>query len=76
MGKCAYCDKTAGIECFDGDEPMMVCQEHADEYWPIPRPPCIGNDPLCPCQDGDVCHYVDWKGTKAMPIPHADPTDT
>lgn len=20
---------------------------------------CIGLDPLCPCQDGDVCHYKD-----------------
>lgn len=19
--------------------------------------PCIGSDPLCPCQDGDLCHY-------------------
>lgn len=18
---------------------------------------CIGNDPYCPCQDGDLCHY-------------------
>lgn len=33
--------------------------------------PCLGHDPLCPCQDGDICHYVDnpWDGTKAMPIP-------
>lgn len=21
------------------------------------RKPCIGNDPTCPCQDGDMCHY-------------------
>lgn len=21
------------------------------------RPACIGNDPFCPCQDGDLCHY-------------------
>lgn len=20
-------------------------------------PPCIGRDPLCPCRDGDPCHY-------------------
>lgn len=19
---------------------------------------CIGNNPTCPCQDGDACHYV------------------
>lgn len=32
------------------------------------RKPCIGNDPTCPCQDGDLCHYVDdpVTGTKAM----------
>jgi hypothetical protein len=23
------------------------------------RQPCIGDDPLCPCQDGDACHYRD-----------------
>lgn len=30
--------------------------------------PCIGNDPTCPCQDGDVCHYVDdpITGTPAL----------
>ena len=28
--------------------------------------PCIGNDPLCPCQDGDMCHY---RGPDAWPIP-------
>lgn len=32
--------------------------------------PCIGDDPLCPCQDGLPCHYKDAAdGTKAMPIP-------
>lgn len=32
--------------------------------------PCIGGDPTCPCQDGDLCHYVDdpVTGTKAMQI--------
>ena len=28
---------------------------------------CIGNDPTCPCQDGDLCHYVDGPDTKAWP---------
>lgn len=31
-----------------------------------PAEPCIGNDPLCPCQDGDACHYRDVGKTKAM----------
>jgi hypothetical protein len=33
--------------------------------------PCIGNDPLCPCQDGDACHYKDTPKTKGWPIPAA-----
>ena len=34
----------------------------------VPQPPCIGNDPACPCQDGDLCHYKDSPDgkTKAM----------
>lgn len=28
--------------------------------------PCIGKDPTCPCQDGDMCHY---EGPDAWPIP-------
>lgn len=35
----------------------------------VSREPCIGRDPLCPCQDGDSCHYVDTEDTKAWPIP-------
>lgn len=33
--------------------------------------PCAFGDPFCPCQDGDVCHYVDdpETGTKAMAPP-------
>jgi len=31
--------------------------------------PCAGNDPLCPCQDGDACHYRDSGETKAWPVP-------
>jgi hypothetical protein len=33
-----------------------------------PAQPCIGNDPLCPCQDGLACHYKDAGKTKAFPI--------
>jgi hypothetical protein len=36
---------------------------------------CIGDDPLCPCQDGDACHYRDAGDgktfTRAMPVPGA-----
>jgi len=35
--------------------------------------PCIGKDPRCPCQDGDACHYKDCGGTKALPVPVAQP---
>jgi len=31
--------------------------------------PCIGGDPYCPCQDGDLCHY---RGPDAWPIPRRD----
>lgn len=34
--------------------------------------PCLGDDPYCPCQDGDACHYLPLKedGTPAMPLPY------
>ena len=38
--------------------------------------PCIGKDPRCPCQDGDACHYKDCGGTKALPVPVAQPEPT
>ena len=28
-----------------------------------PPPKCIGNDEHCPCQDGDVCHYIGTAAT-------------
>lgn len=31
--------------------------------------PCRGRDPLCPCQDGDLCHYVSDAETPAWPLP-------
>lgn len=40
---------------------------------PQPERHCIGNDPNCPCQDGDPCHYRDHGDTKAMPIPQPQP---
>lgn len=33
---------------------------------------CIGNDPGCPCQDGDACHYRDIPGSPGWPV-QADP---
>ena len=30
--------------------------------------PCLGGDPLCPCQDGDSCHYRDTKKTKGFEL--------
>ena len=35
----------------------------------VPPASCIGRDPVCPCQDGDPCHYRDTTTTKAMSIP-------
>jgi hypothetical protein len=34
--------------------------------------PCKYGDPLCPCQDGDQCHY---EGPHAMMPPHPKPGD-
>jgi hypothetical protein len=30
---------------------------------------CIGRDPLCPCADGDACHYRDTPTTKGWSVP-------
>lgn len=32
------------------------------------NPKCIGDDPMCPCQDGDPCHYRDHGETKGMAV--------
>jgi hypothetical protein len=50
----------------DGDL-LYAAPQQADE-----REPCIGNDPACPCQDGDPCHYRDTETTKAWPVPQVD----
>lgn len=34
---------------------------------------CPFGEPSCPCQDGDVCHYVAYRGTVALPPPPARP---
>lgn len=38
---------------------------------------CIGLDPTCPCQDGDVCHYVDdpKSETLAWPVSTTEPEE-
>ena len=30
---------------------------------------CPGNDPGCPCQDGNACHYRDIPESPAWPLP-------
>jgi len=37
---------------------------------------CIGRDPLCPCADGDACHYRDSGKTKGFPVPPPQPDPT
>ena len=51
-----------GQACFEEGREAMAMAE-----------PCIGKDPRCPCQDGDACHYKDCGGTKALPVPVAQP---
>lgn len=47
--------------------------ERLREVLAQPAEQCIGKDPRCPCQDGDACHYKDCGGTKALPVPVAQP---
>jgi hypothetical protein len=49
-------------------------RQHDESRWigfaPDDDGRCIGNDPMCPCQDGDACHYRDAAdGTKGWPLP-------
>lgn len=42
------------------DQPM--CKK---QIWGKRLVACVGRDPLCPCQDGDMCHY---KGPNPWPV--------
>jgi hypothetical protein len=45
----------------------ILCGRCADaELRPLRRSDCLGQDPACPCQDGDLCHY---RGPDAWPLP-------
>jgi len=37
---------------------------------------CAFGDPTCPCQDGDLCHYVDDGASKAMGVLMTDKEQT
>lgn len=53
--------------------PQAATEPHsADQSSAKPAKTCRGSDPMCPCQDGDACHYEDGVSTKAMPLPSAD----
>lgn len=56
--------RSAAIGCA-----MRVAEHYTNEIASLLHPVCIGNDPLCPCQDGDVCHYVATEDTPAWPLP-------
>ena len=53
------------------DMPGKLARETLDAIDTAKAQPqsCVGNDPLCPCQDGDVCNYRDSGETKAWPVP-------
>jgi hypothetical protein len=53
--------------------PQELAPQELAQLAPPKREPCIGNNPACPCQDGDACHYKDTPTTKAWPIPQAEP---
>jgi hypothetical protein len=58
----------------DGKKAANAMHELARLGQEIEQEPCVGKDPRCPCQDGDACHYKDCGGTKARPVPQAEPT--
>lgn len=62
---CSVC-KGDVLECPDYYNPRAALSPAPPQAQPAP---CIGRDPLCPCQDGDSCHYRDTATTKAWPIP-------
>lgn len=61
----------ASYEFMGGARHMRSCANELEALLSAP-PRCRGNDPVCPCQDGDICHYVDGAdGTKAMAPPRS-----
>ena len=52
--------------------PQELAPQELAQLAPPKREPCIGNNPACPCQDGDACHYRDTETTKAWPIPQTE----
>ena len=44
--------------------PLHKIKEFAEKYEQSAPKQCLGEDPLCPCQDGDMCHY---EGENPMP---------
>ena len=64
----------AGLKCIsEGDRPessqWLADEILAGRFVTTKVKPCIGNDPLCPCQDGLMCHY---EGPDAWPLPDKD----
>lgn len=61
---CCYCDfYYADVPKWRGWYSSRAAYKRGDERI---AGACIGGDPLCPCQDGDLCHY---RGPNAWPIP-------
>lgn len=53
-----------------GDYSASGCQALQNKDTPLlVTATCPGNDPSCPCQDGDACHYKAVGGTPAWPVP-------
>ena len=64
---------TMCLEYIETDKHERKYVRHAIKAALEQAEPCIGKDSRCPCQDGDACHYKDCKGTKAWPVPQAEP---
>jgi hypothetical protein len=59
------------FRAIEADVARILAIEKLQALLNSPNEPCTGKDPLCPCKDGDACHYKDSKGTKALPLPKA-----
>ena len=72
-----YCSSPVAPPFQQNDPTQPVATDYRENFGAAPQQlpkaqPCIGNDPLCPCQDGLACHYRDSGKTKAWPVPERD----
>lgn len=79
MTQMIVCPICGNKRCPHASDHALACTASNDSMAVSAAPkaePCVGNDPTCPCQDGDACHYRDADGIKAWPAPQTERTCT